>query len=250
MLLSAIIIDDEKHCREHLQRLLFQHCPEVNLQEICQSGAEGLNAITRKTPDVVFLDVEMPNMNGFEFLKAVPKLDFHIIFTTAFQQYAVQAFKVSALEYLLKPIDAEELKLAVAKAIQRSGELMNQERLAIALQTINSKLPAVPQPVVLPHVKGFDFVDAREIIYCQAADGYVRIYFTNGKTQLYTRTLKSMVEVLADYRFLQIHKDTVLNLNEVKSFLTADMQLLLNNGERLHIGKTYLQNLKKALFAP
>ncbi|SFE41850.1 LytR/AlgR family response regulator transcription factor [Thermoflexibacter ruber] len=248
MLLSAIIIDDEKHCREHLKNLLIQHCPEVHLQGTCTSAEEGLKAIERKTPDLVFLDVEMPQMDGFQFLQALPKLDFHIVFTTAFQEYAVQAFKVSALEYLLKPVGLDDLKLAIQKAIQRSGELMNQERLVVALQTLNSKLSA-SQPVSLPHARGFDFADAKEIIYCQAEQGNIKVCFADGKTKNYTRTLKNMAEALANYQFVQIHRDTVVNLNEIRTFLTGDMQLLLSNGERLHIGRTYLNNLKKALFA-
>lgn len=247
MMLSAIIVDDEAHCIAHLQNLLTQHCPEVHLQSICNSAEEGLKAVERKTPDLIFLDVEMPQMDGFQFLQALPKLDFHIIFTTSFQKYAVQAFKVSALEYLLKPVDLDDLQLAITKAIQRSGELMNQERLAVALQSINSKLPT-SQPVSLPHARGFDFADAKEIIYCQAEEGNIKVCFANGKTKHYTRTLKSIAEALTNYRFLQIHRDTVVNLSEIKSFLTADMQLLMSNGDRMHIGKTYLSDLKKALF--
>ncbi len=246
MQLSTVVIDDEKHCIEHLCRLLEIHCPEISIQETCNTPEEGLEAIAKIKPDLLFLDVEMPRMTGFQLLKAVPQLDFHIVFTTAFQQYAVQAFKVSALDFLLKPVDAEELKLAISKAIKRNGELMNNERLTVALQSISSKLPLTTQ-LTLPHAKGYDFADAREILYCQAENGNIRIHFSNGKIQQYLKTLREMEEILSPHRFLQIHKDTVANLNEVRTLLTGDATLLMSNGQQLHIGKTYLNGLKKAM---
>src|SRR4028119_618639 len=114
-MIKAIIIDDEDHCRATLFMQLTRYCPEVSVVAECSSAAEGLKVIVEKSPDVVFLDVEMPHMNGFEMLQQLPAISFHIIFTTGYDAYAIKAIRFSALDYLLKPIEREELKRAVAK---------------------------------------------------------------------------------------------------------------------------------------
>src|SRR6478672_13008129 len=165
-MVKAIIVDDEQDCCETIASLLNSFCPDVEVTGIYHNGAEGLPAILQKQPDLVFLDVEMPRMNGFEMLEQLPQVNFDIIFTTSYDQYALKAIRFSAIDYLLKPIDNEELQNAVQKMIRRSEKPI-AEQLEILMQKIHQ--PSTPvSKIAMPTMEGFQMIKIDSIISCEA----------------------------------------------------------------------------------
>src|SRR6185436_256289 len=162
-MIHAVIIDDEQKCTETLSILIKMHCPEINIDAICNNGEEGIKAINQFKPDVVFLDIEMPKMNGFDMLEKFEKIFFHVVFTTAYNQFAIKAFRYSALNYLLKPIDPDDLKVTV----NRLKELKNssfKEQFEILLQSVRDNKNK-PQRIALSTGDGLIFVNTKDIMY-------------------------------------------------------------------------------------
>src|SRR6185436_9824927 len=155
-MIRSIIIDDEQHCVRALSNDLKQHCPSIELVDACHSAKEGILSIKKLNPDLVFLDVEMPWMNGFEMLEVLGEVNFSIIFTTAHDEFAAKAFRISAVDYLLKPIDANDLKAAVAKAEKKMDEGSSLKHISNLLR--NMKQPATEQKIALPLREGYEFV--------------------------------------------------------------------------------------------
>src|SRR5215469_17484150 len=155
-MIKAIIIDDEIHCQKTLSILLREYCPEVQVIGQCDSAEKGIEAIKKLKPDLVFLDIEMPHINGFEMLERFSEINFAVVFTTSYDQYAIKAFRFSALDYLLKPVDHEELKKAVQKVNQHLQHPLPQQ-LEILLQKIHSQSPMITK-VALPTMEGLQMI--------------------------------------------------------------------------------------------
>lgn len=216
-MLSAIIVDDEANGRETLNSLIENFCPEVKVSGMARSVDEGLELIAKYKPDIVFLDVEMPFKNGFDLLHEVPDIDFEIIFTTAFSQYAAKAFKFSALDYLLKPIDVDELREAVSKANQKTNRTVKNEQIDILLNTLKKKT-SMPQRIVLPSLQGFSVVDLKDVVRCEADKNYTFFYFSDGTKMLVSKTLKDYCELLKEYDFMRVHQSHLINLAHVTKY--------------------------------
>src|SRR4030095_9874292 len=169
-MIKAIIIDDEIHCRKTLSMLLEEHCPDVQVVEQCEDGEAGILAIQKLNPDIVFLDIEMPGMNGFEMLQKLPAINFEIIFTTSYDQYAIKAFKFSALDYLLKPVDRQELKTAVQKVVQRLSRPVPQQ-LEILLQKLYQPTSSI-RKIALPTMDGLQMIPIDSIVSCASDSNY------------------------------------------------------------------------------
>jgi two-component system, LytTR family, response regulator len=219
-MIKAILIDDEKHCRETLAIQLEKYCPEVKLLAECSSAAQGLQAIADYQPDAVFLDVEMPLMNGFEMLQQLPDIPFEVIFTTGYDAYAIKAIRFSALDYLLKPIDKDELIKAVGKISQHRQHPMTQQ-LDILLQKLNSK-PMTLQKIALPTLDGFELVPLETIIQCESDSNYTCVFLKNGKKIVVSRTLKEIEELLEGHTFLRVHHSHLINLNEIVRYIRGE----------------------------
>jgi two-component system, LytTR family, response regulator len=219
-MIKAILIDDEKHCRESLSIQLEKYCPEVHLLAQCSSAIEGLQAIAKYQPDVVFLDVEMPRMNGFEMLQQLSNIHFGIIFTTGYDAYAIKAIRFSALDYLLKPIDKDELRKAVAKVRQKTEQSLT-EQLSILLEKLDNKQAAL-QKIALPTLGGFELVPLEQILHCESDSNYTHIVLKSGKKVLVSRTLKEIEELLEDHPFLRVHHSHLVNLNEVVRYIRGE----------------------------
>jgi two-component system LytT family response regulator len=223
MTLSTIIIDDEAHSIERLTLLLEAHCPEIYLKESFTSPHEGLHAIQTLKPDLVFLDVQMPDMTGFELLSKVKNFDFQIIFITGYEKYAIQAIRMGALDYLVKPIEIEELKNATQKAFNRSRDLMTQQQIEIILQRYNHHTSKDFSKILLPiALNKYETVDVQDIIYCKAEGSYTIVYFKNGKERLISQSLNYMESLLAEFNFLRVHRSFVVNMSEVLSYTKGD----------------------------
>lgn len=219
-MIKAILIDDEEHCRESLSIQLARYCPEVSLLAACASAAEGLKAIEQLHPDVVFLDVEMPRMNGFELLQEFTNIPFGVIFTTGYDAYAIKAIRFSALDYLLKPIDKDELIMAIAKIHAKPVPTINQQ-FDILLEKLGDK-PVKLQKIALPSLEGFELVQLEAILRCESDSNYTYVYLKTGRKLLVSRTLKEIEELLEGHSFLRVHHSHVVNLNEIERYVRGE----------------------------
>lgn len=214
-MLNAVIIDDESDSREILATYIKKYCPEIKICGFGESVSTGLDAIRECTPDVVFLDIEMPYGNGFDLLQKAQPVNFETVFVTAFDNYAIQALNQSAAYYLLKPIDIEELVKAVEKI---SGERkMNGylEHSKILLENLKNSASPKHQKVMLPTMEGFEVVPVNSILYCEAVDNFTRFYLDGQKDMLICRTLKYYEDVFKDHAFFRIHRSYLVNADYV-----------------------------------
>jgi len=245
-MVKTIIIDDEPDCCESLATLLERFCPEVQIAATCYSGSEALTAILEIKPHLVFLDIEMPYMNGFELLEKLPVMDFEVIFTTSYDQYAVKAFRFSALDYLLKPIVREELRNAVEKVLNRKQSHLPQQ-LEILLQKINHTNNSV-QRIALPTMEGLQLVPVHSIISC-ASDGNYTIFLMKDRQKLViSRSLKEVEEMLEDHSFLRVHNSYVVNLNEISKYVKGEGgYLVMCDGSTVDVSRSRKELMLKKL---
>ena len=214
-MIRAIIIDDEQACIDRLSRMLADaHAEDVAVVASCRTVKDGLDALMKLNPDVVFLDVQLQEHTGFDLLEQVPHIHLDVVFTTAFEKYAVQAFKFSAIDYLLKPVDPDDLRQAIAKV---QGKLSSQE-MSRKLDTLfhNLKtLEGVQKRISVPTLSGLEFVLVSDIIRCEADANYTHIVLKNHQKMTVARTLKEFEELLADYNFFRVHNSHLINLAHV-----------------------------------
>jgi two-component system LytT family response regulator len=235
-MITCIIIDDETKCVHTLELIIQRHCPELQLLASCDSAESGLEAIRTHRPQVVFLDIEMPKMNGFDMLDKVGKIDFHVVFTTAYSQFAIKAFQYSALNYLLKPIDPDDLIDTVGR-IQNLKRPPQQEQIDILLETLRRPEPKM-QRIALSTHDGLIFVQTTDIMYCQSENNYTWVYLTKGGKHLLAKTLKEFEETLPALDFYRIHNSYLVNLNEIQRFVREDGgYVIMNNGTQITIAR-------------
>lgn len=214
-MIRAIIIDDEPRIRQGLAIMIRTHCPDVTLAGEADGVNSGFHEINRLQPDLVFLDVQMEDGTGFDLLEKFEKIDFHIIFVTAYQEYAIKAFKFSAIDYLLKPLDPEEL----VGALERLRNILETEqelRVTNLLSNLNEHRPE-EKKIVLRTSEKFHFVKISEIIYCEGGGNYTTFYLEGGNKVIISKSLKEYEEILSEYSFFRPHKSFLVNM----SFLTG-----------------------------
>ena len=245
-MLKAIIIDDEPYCCEILAAMLETDCPEVNVVTISNNGADALKAIHQFSPDIVFLDVEMPKMNGFEMLEQLHSINFHLIFTTSYDQYALKAIRFSAIDYLLKPVDREELKNAVNKVRQRIQTPLPQQ-LEILMQKIRQ--PSNPvNKIALPTMEGLQMIPIENIVSCESDDNYTNIKLKGKRKLLVTRSLKEMEESLEQHSFIRVHRSYLVNLNEIEKYIKGEGgYLVMSDGTTIDVARNKKEVLLKKL---
>jgi len=245
-MLNAIIVDDEPHCCKTLDSLLKRYCPEVSIIATCANGVDALQAIRRLNPDLVFLDVEMPKMNGFEMLEQLHEINFHLIFVTSYDAYALKAIRFSAIDYLLKPLDREELQTAVQKVVKRM-EAPLPEQLKIILEKIQHP-SASSAKIALPTMEGLQLIPVRSIVSCEANDNYTTLTLKNNKKIVISCTLKVIEELLEDHSFIRVHRSFVVNLDEVEKYVKADGgYLVMSDGSEILISRNKKEELLKKL---
>ncbi len=236
-MLRSIIIDDEPQNADVLLKDLESHCPSVQVVSVCHSAKEGIMRIKKEKPDLVFLDIEMPWMNGFEMLEVLHDINFSIIFTTAHDQFAAKAFRISAVDYLLKPIDAHDLMEAVKKAEKRMDQQHGNENIENMLR--NFKQPATQQKIALPNKDGYEFAEVSQLLYCQAEGSYTKVFLVSKKVILVSKSLGDIEELLPADLFLRIHHSTIININYVTHFVRGDGGYVkLQSGEELTVSKS------------
>jgi len=247
-MVSGVIIDDEQNNILNLQLLLDKYKNEITISATAMNADEGIKIIKQHSPDVVFLDIQMPGKNGFQLLQALPHLDFEVIFVTAYDQYGIQAVKFAALDYLLKPIKAEELQYAIHKVIEKS--LIKKQNLQ--LQNLVSLLQQSPknqqQRIALPSATETRFVPVHEIIHCESKNSYTLIYLLNNEKVLVSKAIYEYEDLLSDYGFIRCHQSHLVNRKFVKSWIKKDGDyLLLDDGTELPVSRQKKMAVKTAL---
>jgi len=219
-MLKSIIVDDESKSRESLRILIEDFCDGVQVCALCQNVDEGIKAIQEYKPEVVFLDIQMQRETGFDLLTRIKDINFEVIFTTAYSEYAIKAFKFSAIDYLLKPIDIEELKRAISKLNKKIND-----NLSVKLEHLVQNLKVTSSEnykLALPTFEGLYFVKVSDIVYCEASSNYTEIVTADGKKHIVSRTLKEYDEILTDHNFYRIHNSYLINLNAIKKYVRGE----------------------------
>lgn len=220
-MIKAIIVDDELGARESLSKMLEKNCKQIEVVAKVDSMLSAFEAITNKEPDLVFLDIEMPNGNAFDLLEKFKTINFNIIFTTAYDHYAIKAIKFSAIDYILKPIDPEELITAVKRFEDRAGQkatLDKQFKTLLSNVRPENKL----KKVGIPDGDGLIFINLSDIIRCDSDGNYTFFILTNGKKIIASRTLGEYEQMFADDNFFRIHRSHLINLEHVKKYIKGE----------------------------
>jgi len=232
-MLKAILIDDDQSNLSALTEKLAKHCPQVEIIAKCDNGQDGIKLIDNLKPDIVFLDIEMPVMNGFVMLQELTYKNFELVFVTAYDHYAIQAIRYSALDYLVKPIEIDELKTAIAKAEANRNNRSSHLQLELLLEQLHKKQP---QRITIPTTDGLRFINIDDIIYLEASNNYTNIYVAANQKFLVSRTLKDFEEMLPSEIFLRIHHANIINKNHVEKYIRGDGgQVVMRNGNVLDV---------------
>lgn len=235
MIINAVIIDDEKHSRATLQDMVQEYCPEVHIAGLADGCKSGVEIIEKCNPQLVFLDIQMPDGSGFRVLEQTKKMNFEVIFTTAYDSFAIKAFKYSALDYLLKPIDGVELQNAVDKAVQRKATASGA---AVEMLLENLKRKDKPGKIVLSTFKGLHVVEICQIVRCKSEDYYTRFFFKDKTDLLVSKTLKEYESILEDHQFIRPHKSHLINIEYVKNYVKSDGGAIhLTDGTKIPVAR-------------
>lgn len=239
------MIDDETHCIETLRYELERSCPEVEIVDTATSGQEGIQKITQHSPDLIFLDIEMPGMNGFEMLRQLGNIDGDVIFVTAYDQYAIQAFQFSAIDYLLKPVVSEKLTEAIEKVNNRLSRNQNKQLKALLH---NLQFGAKSPRIALPSGRGLDIVDVENISHCIAESNYTHFQMQDGRKYLMSKTLKDIDDLLSNFNFFRIHQSYLVNMQHIQRYVRDDGgYVIMVCGEKIPIAKRRKEEFMKLL---
>lgn len=246
-MIRTIIIEDEQHCTDRLLKLL-NDMPMFNIKVIgtAFTVSDGVALLKKEKPDLVFLDIQLGNETGFDFLNQVEEEDFKIIFCTAFDNYAVQAFRCSAIDYLLKPVDKEELHNSLLKIKNLEDKNFRAQQLQVLLQNLTTPL----KKIAIPDIKGIVFVPVKDIVRCEGNVNYTSIYLRNGEHLIASKTLKEFEDILTAYNFFRIHKSHLINLEAVQRYIKGTGgSIILDDGMELDVSvrrkEEFLKRMKE-----
>ncbi len=235
--MKAIIVDDEIKARRVLEAMLVENCPQIEIVGLAPDVPEAVKLINKLKPDLVFLDIEMPIYGGFQLLDFFEKIDFQIIFITAHNHYALDAFKVSATDYLLKPVDIEQLVKAVEKAQKQAGSSQVSLSISTLKENIKEENGNIKR-IALPVANGLLFADVEDLLYLQADSSYTLIFTVQGQRHLVSKNLKEFEKILPPNIFLRIHRSYIINVNKIKEYHKQDGGYVkMMNDETIFISK-------------
>lgn len=233
--MNCILIDDEKHCIRTLTSLLENHFSQVKVMAGCTDATKAYELINQLRPDFIFLDIEMPLLNGFDLLSKFENLFFDVIFTTAYDSYAIKAIKFSALDYLLKPVSKEDLSTAIEK-LEKKHNMISKAQLQMATAVHNRQLPGV---IALPTTEGLTFTSINDILFCTADGSYTKMHLTDNSEMLLSKTLGDVDELLSEYNFFRIHNSILVNLKQVRKYIKGEGgEVIMSNGRSLQVART------------
>ncbi len=253
-MITAVLIDDDKHLREGLKALLLRYTNEINIIGEAESVKTGVETLNTLQPQVIFLDIHLSDGTGFDILEQLAKnkgkTSAHIVFITAHEQYAVKAFKFSALDFLLKPVDPEELQHTIAKIKEAVGKSSSFEHIDLLLENIRKKVDHFKR-IALSTSDGIHLFEISDIIRCEAKGNYTEFFIKNHKPLLISRTLKEFEEMLTEHGFERIHQSHLINLSFLKSYIKSDGgYVIMSDNTNIPLAqskKEKLQELIKAL---
>lgn len=236
--IKVIVVDDEPHSIDTLQVMLQKKFPEVEVLAGCNSVAEASKCIDRLQPELVFLDVEMPHQSGFDLLKQYEKLPFEVIFTTAYEKYAIRAIKFSALDYLLKPFSIRELGEALERYKNKvTGYQEQREKLEVLIENMRC-LQHTQRKIALPSLHGLLFVQVQDIVRCESEGNYTKVYFSNKSSQVVSRSLKEFEDLLEEMGFFRVHHSHLINLQHLQAYLQGEGGFaLMSDGAQVEISR-------------
>lgn len=236
--IKTLLIDDEPRGLTSLQKLLQLNCAEVEVVAGCTNPDEAIIKIVQLQPQLVFLDIAMPGKSGFDMLQELPEINFEIIFVTAHNNYMIQAFHFSAVDYLLKPVEDELLIEAVRRAAKRINDKNNGGQIETLLHNIRNKGNSHKMKLGIPSLKGFQVIDIQDIIYCEASGNYTNFHFTNHPIICASKPIHEYEELLTDSNFVRIHKSFVVNLEQVKEYIRGEGgSVILSNGHEVEVSR-------------
>lgn len=247
IMIKVLIIDDEAKARNVLKLYIEKLIPEIYRIENAESVDEAIEILKSYQPDIVFLDVEMPHKNGFRFLTEVNNPSFDVIFTTAYNQYAIQAIRFSALDYLLKPVDPEELKAAVMRHLEKNERKENQKDLYDNLVENISKKEVKDFKIAVPSAEGFYFFMVDEILRLEADKNYTHIHLQQKRPFIASKTLKHFEDLLDDFSFIRTHKSHLVNPRHVTRLSNNSEYLILTDGSRVEVSRRKKEEVQKQL---
>ncbi len=246
-MIQVIIIDDEKKCIALLEKRIKQSFPDINIAATAFQPEEGIKLIRQLEPDLVFIDIEMPKKNGFEVLEATRDILYDVIFTTAYNQYAVKAIRFSALDYLLKPIDTDELTQAIVRFKAKHLSESRQQQ----IDTLFNNLRNITHPynrISVATTEGVIFINTQDILYCEATGSYTTLFLKNSDRLVTSRALKDFEELLQEHSFFRIHHSYLINLNEIKRYLKGEGgTVLMSSGAEIPVSKRKKEEFLKKL---
>ena len=244
-MLKAVLIDDEESNLSSLSEKISNHCKQVQIIDRCDNPEEGIRIIDELKPDLVFLDIEMPQMNGFVMLQQLTYKNFELIFVTAYDHYAIKAIRSCALDYLVKPVEIEELKRAVARAEEKKKQPPSSSQLDLLIDHLQKKQTKL---LTIPTSDGLQFINIENIIYLEASDNYSNIYLSTDQKLLVSRTLKDFEELLPADIFIRIHHSTIVNKYYVEKYIRGEGgQVVMRNGNVLDVSKRKKSDFLQAI---
>jgi two-component system LytT family response regulator len=247
---NVILVDDEPRGLSMMKKMLELLCPELNIAASCTNADEAISEIRSVKPDLLFLDIAMPVKTGFELLNELNDFSFEIIFVTAYNQYMIEAFHFSAVDYLLKPVNDVQLVNAVKRAKKRIEEKTKHKNIETLLHNLEHKNSPQNLRLCVSSIKGFQVVEVKDILYCEASGNYCNFYFTNHQLVCTSRTMREYERLLEDAGFVRIHKSYLVNLLHIKEYIRGEGgSVILTNGVELEVARRkkeeFLDNMKK-----
>lgn len=244
-MIEVVLIDDEKDSTETLDILLKVNFPGIQVIAKFNEPQSALEFLQKNQFDLLFLDIEMPTMNGFDLLKEVQKDDFEVVFVTAYDQFALKAFKYSAFDYLLKPVDLEDLTTCIAKYEEKKMQLKARlEHLQKMVRQTDSGI----DKIAVPTSQGFEFIEIKDIIRCESDGNYTRIFFVNQPPMLVSRTLKDFDELLEDMNFVRVHQSHLISLKYLRKYVKSEGGYIeMHDGTQITVSRSRKDELMNKL---
>lgn len=248
-MIKALIIEDEQKSREMLAMLVEKNCPQLEIAGLAKNVKDGIELINSTKPDLVFLDISMPDGTGFDLLEAVQGKKFELIFTTATDKHALKAIKYSACDYLLKPIDIDELKVAVEKVLQKKNSTPSMDNLQFLIQQLK-KADDNYQKITLPTGNAYEIINIKDIIRCEADASYTHFHLVGGKKLMVSASLKHYEDLLPENEFIRVHHQHLINMNHVTRYLKQDGgYAVMSDGTQIEISRrkkdAFMERLNK-----